>query len=426
MKWTIAMTQEELKRKTIIEQAIDKRITQREGADKVGISERHFRRLLKRYREQGDEGLVSGHRGKASNNRMNTDTREEIVRFIADPIYTGFGPTLLNEFLERTTGISISRESLRQIMIEEEKHYPKMKRKTRIHPPRERRCRRGELIQIDGCYHAWLEERAPKACLLLFVDDATSAVVAARFVDRETYFAYGALCKSYFKTKGVPVAFYSDKFSVFRVNSRAGVNKQAITQFSRALNALGVELICANSPQAKGRVERANQTFQDRLVKELRLQRINNYQDANAYLPIFLAAYNRKFAVLPRSTADAHAPLDPAMDLDFLFSVHDTRMISKDLLIRYHNLTYQIVTSRPPQNLIGREVLTLEDEQGKLSVFLNRQQLSLRVLQVQPNQQPRIVSSKSFGNHSYTPPVDHPWRTYGKKLNGKPVPVPDF
>lgn len=426
MKWTIAMTQEELNRKTIIEQAIERRIKQREGAQRLGVSERHFRRLLKRYRERGDEGLVSGHRGKPSNNRMKSDKLARIVRFIEDPIYTGFGPTLLNEKLEEDTGIHISKETLRQIMIEEELHHPKKKRKKSMHPPRERRHRYGELIQIDGSYHAWLEERGPKACLLLFVDDATSTAVAAQFVDRENYFAYGALCKSYFKAAGVPVAFYSDKFSVFRVNSRSGVHKQAITQFSRALNTLGVELICANSPQAKGRVERANQTFQDRLVKELRLQRINNYQEANKYLPVFLKMYNRQFAIKPRSTFNAHTLLDPQVDLDFLFSIHDSRIISKDLLIHYNNTAYQIITNRPPQNLIGREVLTAEDENGQLSVFLNHQQLKLIVSHSHPTKQPNVVSTKSFSHHSYSPPVDHPWRTYGKKLNGKPIPIPDL
>jgi transposase len=425
MKWTIAMTQEELKRKTIIEQAIDKRITQREGASRLGISERQIRRLLKRYRERGDAGLVSGHRGKPSNNRMKSKTRNEIAEFMQDSIYEGFRPTLLNEILERYTGICISKESMRQIMIEEGKYCPKKKRERGSHPPRERRYRCGELIQIDGSYHAWLEERGPKACLLLFVDDATSAAVAARFVDRENYFAYSALCKSYFRAAGTPVAFYSDKFSVFRVNSRAGVHKQAITQFSRALNTLGVELICANSPQAKGRVERANQTFQDRLVKEMRLQKINNYQDANIFLPKFLSSHNRKFAVLPCSTENAHAPLDPEIDLDFLFSIHDTRIISKDLLIHYNNHAYQILTDRPPQNLIAREVLTLEDEHGQLSAFLNHQQLKLTVSHSLSNKQPRIVSTKSFSSRAYTPPVDHPWRTYGKKLNGKPVLISD-
>jgi transposase len=425
MKWTIAMTQEELNRKTIIEQTHDKRITQREGAQRLGVSERHFRRLLKGYRERGDVNLVSGHRGKPSNSRIKSGQRDKIVKFMKDPIYTGFGPTLLNEILEKDTRIHISKETLRQIMIEEGFHIPKKKSKKRVHPPRERRRRQGELVQIDGSYHAWLEERGPRACLLLFVDDATSAAVAARFVDRENYFAYGALCKSYFKSSGTPVAFYSDKFSVFRVNSRAGVHKQAITQFSRALNTLGIELICANSPQAKGRVERANQTFQDRLVKELRLQRINTYQEANAYLPLFLECYNRKFAVLPRSADDAHAPLDPEIDLDFLFSVHDSRIISKDLLIHYNNSAYQIMTNRPPINLFDRQVLTVEDEDGQVSAFLNHQQLELVVSHVQPKKQPRVVSSKSFSDRAYTPAVDHPWRTYGKKLNGEPVLVPD-
>jgi hypothetical protein len=221
------------------------------------------------------------------------------------------------------------------------------------------------------------------------------------------------------------VAFYSDKFSVFRVNSRAGVHKQAITQFSRALNTLGVELICANSPQAKGRVERANQTFQDRLVKEMRLQKINNYLHANKYLPVFLDSYNRKFSVLPRATTDVYAPLDPEIDLDFLFSIHDSRIISKDLLIHYNNHAYQILTDRPSQNLVGREVLTVEDEHGKLSAFLNHQKLKLTVSRPQLNKQPLVVSTKSFSPHSYSPPVDHPWRTYGKKLNGEPVLIPD-
>ena len=425
MKWTIVMTREELKRKSIVEQAIEKRITQKEGANRLMISERHFRRVLRTYRRMGDEGLVSGHRGKPSNNRMKSNKRKEILEFIQDPIFAGFGPTLLNEKLEQYQGIRISKESLRQIMIEEGKYVPKIKKVKPPHLPRERRSRRGELVQIDGSYHAWLEGRGPKACLLLFVDDATSAVVAAKFVDQESFFAYGDLCKSYFRETGTPVAFYSDKFSVFRVNSRAGIHKQAITQFTRALNTLGVELICANSPQAKGRVERANQTFQDRLVKELRLQKINSYRDANAFLPVFLTLYNRKFAVLPRSVEDVHAALDPDIDLDFLFAIHDTRTITKDLHIHFNSVTYQIMTNRPPQHLAGREVLVTRDQSGTVSTYLNNQLLTLALFQKQPKQA-RIVSSKSLKHDAYTPPMDHPWRSYGKKLNGKPVLVPDY
>jgi transposase len=420
MKWTITMTEEELHRKTIVEQAIAKRITQKEGAARLHTSERNFRRILFRYRQNGDIGLVSKHRGKPSNHRLEDDKRETIVEMIADPKYSGFGPTLMSEKLEEYQGIVVSRETVRQLMIEEGRHHPRVKKK-RVHLQRERRERRGELVQIDGSYHAWLEGRGPKACLLLFVDDATSAVLAAEFVNQESFFAYGKLCKTYFRSTGLPVAFYSDKFSVFRANSSI----EAVTQFRRALEALGIDLICANSPQAKGRVERANQIFQDRLVKEMRLRRINDYQAANAYLPEFILFYNRKFAVLPRSTGDDHLPLDPAIDLDFLFSIQDIRTISKDLLIQFDHVTYQIITNRPPQNLIKREVLVTQDESGAISAYLNHQKLTLKIIHKQPKQI-QVVSSKSLDHPVYVPPVNHPWRTYGRKINGYPILIDDL
>lgn len=420
MKWTITMTEEELHRKTIVEQAIAKRITQKEGAARLHTSERNFRRILFRYRQNGDIGLVSKHRGKPSNHRLEDDKRETIVEMIADPKYSGFGPTLMSEKLEEYQGIVVSRETVRQLMIEEGRHHPRVKKK-RVHLQRERRERRGELVQIDGSYHAWLEGRGPKACLLLFVDDATSAVLAAEFVNQESFFAYGKLCKTYFRSTGLPVAFYSDKFSVFRANSSI----EAVTQFRRALEALGIDLICANSPQAKGRVERANQIFQDRLVKEMRLRGINDYQAANAYLPEFILFYNRKFAVLPRSTGDDHLPLDPAIDLDFLFSIQDIRTISKDLLIQFDHVTYQIITNRPPQNLIKREVLVTQDESGAISAYLNHQKLTLKIIHKQPKQI-QVVSSKSLDHPVYVPPVNHPWRTYGRKINGYPILIDDL
>jgi transposase len=220
MKRTIAMTEKELRRKTVVEQAEDKRISQKEGAEKLGISERSFRRLLSRHRHRGDESLISGHRGKPSNHRMKEEKREAILKFMGNPIFDGFGPTLLKEKLEEYKGIVICKESMRQMMIEEGKYQPKTKEKKEKHPERERRYRRGELVQIDGSYHSWLESRGPKGCLLLFVDDATSEVLAAEFVDHESFFAYARLCKSYFRSSGLPVAFYSDRFSVFRANQR--------------------------------------------------------------------------------------------------------------------------------------------------------------------------------------------------------------
>ena len=417
MKWTISMTQEELFRKTIVERAIDKRITQKEGAEVLKISERHFRRILKRYRQQGDLGLVSGHRGKPGNRKLTEEKRERIVKFINDSLHKDFGPTFMMEKLEEYKGIKISKETMRQIMIAEDIHEAKV-RKKKIHPLRERKKQVGDIVQIDGSYHAWLEDRGPKACLLLFVDDATSAILAAEFTKTERFFAYAKLCKSYFRSKGLPKSFYSDRFGVFKVNTG---EKDNVTQFQRAMNSLGIEMIFASSPQAKGRVERANKTFQDRLIKEMRLRNICSYQAANAYLPTFIKEYNRKFAVLPHSMGDNHAPLDTSLDLDFLFSVHNQRTITKDLLIHFDGITYQIITKRPPQNLIKREVLITKDEKGEVSAYLNGDPLDLVLIQTKPKVA-RVVSTKSYDHHSYTPPVNHPWRTYGKKINGRPIP----
>lgn len=417
MKWTITMTQEELFRKTVIEQANDKRITQKEGAGKLGTSERHFRRLLSRYRKQGDIGLVSQQRGKPGNRKLKEEKHRMIAEFIQDPQLEDFGPTLMAEKLEEYTGIQICKETMRQILIEAGLHKARYRKSEKAHPERERRERRGELVQIDGSLHAWLEDRAPKACLILFVDDATSEALAGQFVDQESYFAYGMVCKAYFRSVGVPVAFYSDKFSVFKVNNP---HLDAVTQFNRAITQLGIHLYCASSPQAKGRVERANETFQDRLVKELRLRNIHTYPDANTYLPEFLQFYNRKFAVLPRSTKDAHIPLDPSIDLDFLFAIHDTRIISKDLQIQVNNVTYQILTNRPARSLAKCEVLVTQDEAGNVAAYLNRYPLALNVLVKQPKLF-ELVTTKTIDHQVYVPPSNHPWRNYGKKLNGVPV-----
>ena len=424
MKRTIAMTDEERSRIKVIQMTVEKRITQKTAAERLEISEHHFRRLLCRYRHHGDAGLVSGHRGKPSNNRMKTSKHQTIVDFMHDPIYKGFGPTLLTEKLKEYKGLTISKETMRQLMIEEKVHKPKVKKQGKVHPQRERRACRGELVQIDGSYHAWLKDRADKACLLLFVDDATSEVLAAEFVNHESYFSYGQLCCRYFHNIGTPTTFYSDRFSVFRVNADNITTTEARTQFGRAMNDLGIELICANSPQAKGRVERANETFQDRLVKELRLQHIDDYDQANAFLPSFLQFYNHKFAVRPRSCRDMHAPLDPHSDLDHIFSIHQSRIISKDLQIQFDKVIYQIITSRPPYALQGRKVTATRNHMGQVAFFLNRLPLQVKPFHRQPKQA-LIVDSKSVHRPFIsTPASDHPWRSYGKHLNGHSIPAP--
>ena len=416
----VTMSKKEIRRSEMLRMADERRVTQKQGSERLGISERHFRRLLACYRARGPEGIISRHRGKPSNNRMTEKKKEKILNKIRQD-YHDFGPTLVSEKLAERDGITVSKETVRQIMIEVGLHQPKTRKKDRIHPLRERRKRRGELVQIDGSYHAWLEGRAEKACLLLFVDDATSEILAAEFVAHESFWAYISLCKCYFRQYGLPEAFYADRFSVFRVNHSNVTTTDAQTQFERAMAELGVELICAYSPQAKGRVERAYQTLQDRLIKELRLANINNYQDANAFLENYIPLYNQKFAVQPILPTDCHEPLRPENDLELIFTQRFTRTLSKDLHFQFDRMVYQILSDRPAYALQGREVEICKMNNGKIRVLLNGEGLDFKRFIRQPKRLP-LSTGKAL---EWKPPADHPWRTYGKKLNGKPVAMPN-
>ncbi len=422
-KRTLTLSIKEIKRCEILKMSDEKQITQCEGAKRIGVTERHFRRLLHNYREQGAEGIISGHRGKISGNRMSKEKQEKILKKLKEN-YHDFGPTLASEKLLERDGIKVSKETVRQIMIAAGLHKPKTRKDDKAHPLRERRPRRGELVQIDGSYHAWLEDRAEKACLLLFIDDATSEILTAEFVDHESFWSYASLCKRYFRHYGLPEAFYTDRFSVFRVNQTNVTTTAALTMFEQAMSALGIELICASSPQAKGRVERANQTLQDRLVKEMRLEGISNYQQANAYLAKFIPNYNQKFAVQPADLIDSHEPLRPENDLDWIFTKRFQRKLSKDLQFQYARVIYQIQTDRPVYALKGRMVTVLENEHGKIKVMLDQIPLSFKRFFRQPKRN-ALVAGKDIEVRSSKPAPDHPWRTYGKKINGKPTHVPD-
>ena len=420
MTWTIEMSNKELARKTEVERVLDHRITQRQAASKLGVTERQFRRILQRYRQEGDGGLVSRKRGKPSNRRTDVEIREVVRGFATDPIMKGFGPTLMSEKLEEKKDIKLSKETVRRMMVQDGVWKAKTKKKEEPHLSRPRRKNRGDLVQIDGSEHAWLEDRGPKATLLVFVDDATSEILAAEFVQEESFFAYGNLCKQYLKEHGLPRIFYSDRFSVFRDNHKEGRAYESVTQFQRALTMLDIRLICANSPQAKGRVERANETLQDRLIKEMRLLGICDYDQANQYLPEFIPDYNRRFAVIPGSDIDFHRPLDETRDLHFLFSIHDFRKITKTLQINYAGKTYQIVTKHPAYFYANQEVLITCDSSGSISAWFDGDLLTLEEIEKRPKQG-AVVSTKSVESKPLPPAYDHPWRTYGKKINGKPI-----
>jgi hypothetical protein len=283
------------------------------------------------------------------------------------------------------------------------------------HQLRERRACFGELIQIDGSPHAWFEGRAPACVLLVFIDDATGQLVQLHFVESESFFSYCQAAESYFQQYGKPLAFYSDKHGIFRVNLPSTGSGEALTQFGRAMQELDIQIICANSPQAKGRVERVIQTLQDRLPKELRLRGIANLTEGNAYLPEFIADFNPRFAVEARSSVNAHRPLTPKEDLARILTWQETRTLSKNLTLQFQNNVYQIQTDRPTYALRNAQVTVCVNAQEDMTILYNGKALSY-ILYKQQAKQAQIVATKQLDHALHErrlppkPAPDHPWR----------------
>jgi transposase len=419
----LTMSKQEITRLEAMQRIKDKRLTQKEAARMLKLSVRQIKRLFKAYKAQGAKGLISARRGKPSNHRMDAQVEQRTLDLLKEK-YAGFGPTLAHEKLTEVHGIGISRESVRQLMITEGLWKPKRAKKPPVHQMRERRACFGELVQIDGSDHAWFEERGPKCTLLVYIDDATGQLMELWFVPDETFFAYCEASRHYFERYGKPLAFYSDKHGIFRVNQPRPMGlSSGLTQFGRAMQALNIQIICANSPQAKGRIERANQTLQDRLVKELRLRGISNMEDGNAYLPEFLADFNRRFAVQPRSSHNAHRPLLKTENLDLILTYQKTGTLSKNLTVQSHKIIYQIQSDRPNYTLRNAKVTICENTKGDVTILYNNKPLSYSIFH-KPIRQSEIVDTKTLDRQIQTPQPpapDHPWRRYGHHLDGKPI-----
>lgn len=272
-------------------------------------------------------------------------------------------------------------------------------RSRRAHQPRHRRSCLGELVQIDGCDHEWFEDRGPRCTLLVYVDDATSRLQELRFVASESAFDYFASTRAYLERYGKPVAFYSDKASIFRVTASEAKKKPGITQFGRALSELNIDILCANTPQAKGRVERAHLTLQDRLVKELRLRGITTLEAGNAYLPEFRDDYNARFGREPRSLHDAHRPVREEEDLERIFTWQEERKLSKNLTLRYKRETFLVEPGPETLLLAGERCHVHEHEDGRIELRHQGQLLPCRVfLEPEPRvRQADIVANKRLG-----------------------------
>jgi hypothetical protein len=306
-----------------------------------------------------------------------------------------FGPTLAAEKLAARHGCSVSHETLRGWMIADGLWQDRRHRLPSPHQPRRRRECLGELVQIDGSEHAWFEDRAPPCTVLAFVDDATSRLMQVRFVNSESAFDYFRTTRAYLEQHGKPVAFYSDKHGIFRVNNKDAIAGEGITQFGRALSALNIDIICANSPQAKGRIERAFGTLQDRMVKELRLAGISSTAAANAWLPGFIDAHNARFSREPANAKDLHRPLSAADDLGEILAWREERTVTQNLTLHYDRMMLILEPTPLARGLVRKKVEVVNYPDGRFAVQFEGTALGFRVFdKIQTVQPGDIVDNK--------------------------------
>ncbi len=417
-KENVTMSYTEIDRLKVIQKVVDKRLKQKDATAALKLSIRQVKRLVRAYNTEGATGLVSKRRGIRPNNAIDDAVRKQAIKLINDK-YSDFGPTFAHEKLTENHAMSFSVETLRQWMIQAGLWQTKSCKKARIHQSRPRRSREGELVQIDGSPHDWFEGRAPTCTLIVFIDDATSKLLVLLFVPTETTQAYMQALKNHLDKYGRAVAYYSDKHSIFRVNMPD--KNGELTQFSRALKTLDIEPIHANTPQAKGRVERANQTLQDRLVKEMRLAGINNIEQANQFLPAFIEDYNQRFAVEPSIDDDAHRKvLHSDEELELILSKHYQRKLSKNLTIQFNNTQYQLQGYGNGYRLRGAAITICQAFDGSITLMYNGKTLEYKLRQQGATPIP-VVDEKTIQhevdktqirqqkNPAYKPAPDHPW-----------------
>nr|WP_223217217.1 ISNCY family transposase [Rhizobium cauense] len=374
----IAMSERDLQRIEVLSKIIDGRSTLVSAAHVLDLSTRQVRRLLDRIRTDGAASIRHQAIGRPSNNRISSGVRDYVLSIVRER-YSDFGPTLAAEKLLEEHGVTVSRETLRKWMSGAGIWFSRKQRRT-FHQPRPRREAYGELVQIDGSEHRWFEDRGPSCSLLVFVDDATGKLMQLRFVRSESAFSYFGALALYLERHGAPVAFYSDKHSVFRVAKKDAKAGQGITQFGRALCELNIEILCANSSQAKGRVERMNRTLQDRLVKELRLAGIGDMEAGNDFLPTFVEHYNARFAIAPARPEDLHRPMNLAPDrLQEILCKREQRYVGAQLTLSFDRKRIMLEENDVTRGLVGRHVETYAYADGRFDVRWKGHSLPYRV-----------------------------------------------
>jgi len=422
----IELSQRERDRLKVLYEVEEGHLTQVDAAQHVHLTDRQVRRLLVRVRAEGDRGVIHRLRGRPSNRKIPARITQRALQLLGRPCYTGFGPTLAAEHLARA-GIAVSRETVRGWMSGAGLWHRRRQKVATVHVWHERRAAFGELVLMDTSEHAWLEERGAKLCLIALIDDATSRLWA-RFVEHDTTEENLRTLEGWLRRYGRPLALYTDKDSIFHPAGPPSREEQlrgepARTQFGRALSELGIEWIPAHSPQAKGRIERAFGTLQDRLIKEMRVAGIDNLEAANRFLEItFLPQWEERFTVAPRWARDAHRPLGRAHHLEEILSVRVARTVASDHTVKWQGQRWGVPREAVRAGLRGARVEIERRLDGSHWLRFRSRYLPLVACPVALPSASAVSLRLTAGRKpnprpkkKYHPPPDHPWRKPWKR-----------
>lgn len=417
---SITMSQRQLDRYHIIKKLIERQLNGTEASTLLHLTARQIRRLKLKVKQFGAKGLLHGNSGRPSNRQMPPEERKKIVRLLKQK-YADFKPTFATEKLSELHHINHDPKTIRTIMIKENLWKPKTKKIASIHRIwRQRRSCYGEMIQFDGSYEHWLEDRGNtgKLCLLAGIDDATGKIVKARFADHEGVFPVFGFWNEYIVTYGKPRSIYLDKFSTYNINHKlAKENDDTLTQFERACETLHIEPIKANSPQAKGRIERLFYTLQDRLIKELRLQNISTVELANRFIEkTFIPKFNQRFSVEPKNTTNVHQILSEKelTKLPGIFSRQTERTILNDFTFSFKNQWFQLIKEQPA-TICKKDTVIVEEHLDKtIHIRLRGKYLNYTLLPIRPEKQVLNIKTPWIlpATKAHIPPANHPWRNH--------------
>lgn len=417
----ITMTAKEIDRHGIITRLLKKEINGTQAASLLHLSIRQTKRLKAKVKEKGAIGLAHASRGKIGHHRLGEKEKKKMIGLLHKHYYD-FGPTLAAEKLRENHALDHDQKTIRSIMIEEKLWQPKTKKKAQPHRVwRERRAAFGEMQQFDGCYDYWFEERGGKCCLLGSIDDATSKATGLRFALHEGVLPIFTFWQGYIERHGRPQSIYLDKFSTYNMNHPiAKENNDTLTQFERAAQELHIELIKANSPQAKGRIERLWHTLQDRLIKELRLANISTIAEANIFLEkVFMPKFNKQFSVEPKTKVNLHRVLTTKeqTQLVAICSRQTQRTVQNDFTFSFNNQWFQL-TKDQPATICRKDIVVIEERtDGSIQVRLRGKYLNYKILPTRPKKTPQNPSwvlpknsEEINAKKGHKPGLDHPWR----------------